>query len=83
MKTKPPGKKRERDRGDLDYRVWLEDKEGMVIRFPGTFWGSSMNDAIDRALREYPGVMANMETRQWNVYAELAPREEILQSTHG
>jgi hypothetical protein len=71
---------RKRTVHDADYRVFLSDKEGVIIAFPGTFFGRSPSEAIDLALKMYPGVMANMQTKQWTPYAEYASVvEKILQ----
>jgi hypothetical protein len=71
-------KYRKRDHHDRDFRVVLTDTSPgnqRPITIPGTFYGRSPSDAIDMAMKTYPGLFASMETRSWiaEAYEDFSP----------
>jgi hypothetical protein len=59
---------RKRDHHDRDFRVVLHDTSPAgqrPVAIPGTFYGKSPADAIDMAVKTYPGLFNSMETRSW------------------
>lgn len=69
-------RKKQQEEPVLSYYVYLRDKEGAIVPV-GTFKAFSPGDAIDRAIRTYPGLFNDMETRQWQAEADLRTAADL------
>lgn len=66
----PTVKRRKRTDRDRDFFVYLKDKHSNMRIAVGNFWAMSPDEAIDVAMKTYPGFFTKLETRSLVAHAD-------------